>query len=256
MNEIYQILSGSLGAEEQLAQITNNLANVNTVGFKKDGAVFEAYLQAAAGGALIPSGAGESANPADSVWPTLNTYYTDFSQGTLQRTGHDLDVAIEGDAFFMVAGPEGEPHYTRAGNFQITGEGRLTTPTGRSVLDVAGRPIELDLTRGTVTITPEGAIHVGAEREPAAHLGLVRFESNGRLIKYGEGLFEAPDDMPARPVGPGEAPLRPGMVEGANVNPIEEMIRLIQLHRAYQAQQKAMESASDVTQQRIQAASQ
>src|SRR5690349_20239841 len=102
MKEIYRVLSGALAEEQRLSQISNNLANVSTVGFKKDGAVFVDYLkqqmveQAQAG---LPV---EPANPAMEGWASFNQSYVDHSTGPFQQTGHQLDFAIEGDGYFQV----------------------------------------------------------------------------------------------------------------------------------------------------------
>src|SRR5262245_28716688 len=101
MKEIYGILSGVLGQEQRLAQVSNNLANVSTTGFKRDGSAFVNYLQQEING-QSPDAAGSAADPAAAVYPVLARVYSDQGQGVLQRTARDLDLAIDGPGFFQV----------------------------------------------------------------------------------------------------------------------------------------------------------
>lgn len=246
MKEIYQVLSAAIGQEMRMDQIANNLANVNTPGFKKDGSVFLNELQAQLGGAAA-MGQTSSAIPAGASWPSLPHTYMDLSTGPMQQTGRDLDIAIESEAFLKVRGRDGEICYTRAGNLAVNVDGKLTTSTGRLVLDDSGRQITIGPTVGAITITQEGRIMSG--RTEVGKLGFARFANPGKLVKIGESLLAAPRDLPVESV---DAPkVRQGVLEGSNVNPIDEMIRMIQVQRMYEAQQKVVNTFDELAQKKI-----
>lgn len=254
MKEIYQVLSGALGQEARLTQVANNLANVNTTGFKKDGSVFldfyKASIQAQNGGNA--NGSASSADPTNgSVWPVLGQSYSDFTSGAMQTTGRPLDTAIDGEGFFQVQ-VEGQPgaYYSRAGNFHLNTQNELVTTNGRRVLDPSGNPIQLDLSKGTPEIAQDGQIRIGGA--VVGQLGIFKISDTTKLTKYGEGLFAAPADVQAS--ADTTSQVRQGMLEGSNVNTVDEMVRMIQLERAYQAQQKAMQSIDETAQKRIEAA--
>ncbi len=254
MKEVYQVLTAAMGQEMRMTQIANNLANVNTTGFKRDGSVFFDELHASLSAQASADPAADPADPvkiADRTWPSLPRTYTDFSTGPLRETGRDLDVAIAGDGFFQVQGPGGATGYTRAGALALNAEGELTTPDGRRLLDQGGQPIAVDAEGGPLRITPDGRIFAGNDEQ--GRLGVVRFTEPGLLIKHGEGLLLAPAGVEPEPV---EAPtLRPGALEGSNVNPIEEMVRMIQAQRIYETQQKMVRTLDELTQKRIEASS-
>lgn len=249
MKEIYQVLAGALGQETRLTQIANNLANVNTPGFKREGALFVNYLETAMAGP-----AGELENPAERAlepcWGALGSTYVDYKNGTFQPTQQPLDLAIEGEGFFMVEGPQGTA-YTRAGNFRLNPQNELVTADGRRVLSAQGTPITLNLAGGKPEITSDGSIRVG--RTVAGQLGVVRFADNRQLEKLGEGLFAAPVGVAAQPVA--QPNVRQGWLESSNVNSINEMVAMIQAERAFNVDQKAMQTIDEITGRRIEAAS-
>ncbi len=132
MNSIYPVLSGALAQEKRLELITNNLANVNTSGFKKDVAVFEGFTP------LLTDAAGTEVQPhsrllgSDSTFGLLKKVSTDFSAGAIQMTEEPLDLAIEGEGFFQVQTTEGV-RYTRNGHFTLDADRQLVTPSGYPV---------------------------------------------------------------------------------------------------------------------------
>ena len=240
-----------MGNEMRIAQIANNLANVNTSGYKQDRAVFLDLLQsqmAAAGVDPSDPAAANAANPAAEGLTVLGNSYVDTSAGALQPTGRSLDLAIEGEGFFQVeVEGENDPFYTRAGSFLINENNELVTNTGHQVLDRSGGPIRLELNGVEPEITADGDILVNGGS--VAKIGIVTFDTPHRLEKYGEGLLRAPADLNPQSV---EHPqVRQRMLEGSNVNAIDEMIRMIQTQRAYESQQKAMQSIFEVVGRRI-----
>ena len=254
MKEIYQVLAGMMGHETRMTQIANNLSNVNTPGYKKDRVAFVDFFQEALKNATETPDSVQNdwaANPAVPKWPVLGEGFLDLSSGPLKRTGRDLDVAIEEAGYFQIE-VDGfdDPFYTRAGNFRLNDKGQLVTASGHRVLDESGRPITMELNGERPTITGEGSIRVGDAE--VARLGIVRFEKPELLGKHGYGLMHAPKAAGAEQV---ERPqLRQGMLEGANVNPIEEMIQMIQTQRAYETNQRVIQTIDEIATQRIRSA--
>jgi flagellar basal-body rod protein FlgF len=242
MKEIYNVLSAAMGQEKRLAQIANNLANVSTVGFKQDHGVFEDFFKAA-----------ETDLPTDPavVAQTLPDYrgsYTDFTPGGTLQTGAKLDMMIEGQGFFEIEGAGGGSSlFTRAGNFLLNAEGELTTPDGLRVLGDNGSPIRLSPGDENFALGSDGTLQAGSR--VIAKLSIVEFEDVNRLSKIGHGLFAAPQD--AERVAAPESRVKQGFLESSNVSAIEEMIRMIETQRAFEAQQKAMKSVDDIVGQRI-----
>lgn len=239
MDSIYPVLSGALAQEKRLEVITNNLANVNTAGFKRDQPLFEGVelspgLSAGVSGSMLPS----------PTFEMLHRVSTDFTPGVVRTTGEPLDVAIEGEGFFSVQTPQGV-RYTRGGSFTIDAQGQITTYDGFPVLGTGG-PITLP--PGIIQIDAEGRISVkgteaGAQPTEIDLLPIVRFSDPSQLRKVGQTLFEA--------VGGGAAPfpegrMRQGALEGANVNPVEEMVAMITVMRLYESAQKAIQTADEI----------
>jgi len=244
MNSIYPVLSGALAQEKRLELITNNLANVSTSGFKKDVAVFEGLKP------LLIDAAGTEIPPvapllgADSTFALLKEVATDFSAGAIQVTGEPLDIAVQGDGFFAVQSPEGV-RYTRNGHFTLDVDGQLVTTAGLPVLG-SGGPISLP--PGVVSIDSNGNISVrgveaGATVVEVDVLPVYTVSNPNNLRKIGGSLFEA---IGATPVPSVEGRVQQGALEASNVNPVEEMVAMIEVMRLYEAAQKAIQTADDI----------
>lgn len=251
MKEIYRILSGSLGQELRVAQVTNNLANVGTTGFKKDSSAFVDYLrdQMAAQGEQTADSATLN-DPNREIYPVLGLGYTDFASGPLQRTDRQLDVALDGAGFFQVR-VEGEkqPMLSRAGNFSMSQTGELLTTDGRPVLDDGGGAIRLDPKAGRIEIEGDGQIRV--DGATVGRLSVVTVPDPTKLQKYGAGLYRIPAGVATQPA---TATVRQGMLESSNVNAVDEMVRLIQLERNYGSSQKIAQMIDETYAKRIDAA--
>jgi flagellar basal-body rod protein FlgF len=208
----------------------NNLANVATAGFKADGLVLEEADDTAASA---------QADPQDIRFVRDITVMRDMRQGPIAMTGNPLDVAIEGDGFFMVEGPNG-PLYTRDGAFSLTGNGELVTSDGRAVLNSGGTPIVFDPQGENPSIGRDGAIRVGGVE--AGRLGVVAFTRPGALSKVGDNLWEAQGQTG----GAFEGVVMQGAIEGSNVRPVLELTRLIEISRAYQSAARIVSGADEL----------
>jgi len=225
---IYGAVSGSLGSLSKLDVIANNLANVNTPGYKKDRIRFESVLASA--------GSQEAADGISDA-PVLveERYAIDFTAGEMKHTGNTFDLALDGDGFFTVNTPEGKA-YTRQGNFRIDAGGKLVTADGYEVL-AGGSPITVN--GGSVTFDPQGKIFV--EGVEAGAIDVVDFPKPYDLKKIGSALF-MPNDQDLVPQPARETRVVQGQLEGSNVNAIEEMVRMIEATRSSESCQRLIQN--------------
>ena len=226
---MYAALSGNIAAMRRLDIITNNLANANTAGFKKDRLAFESLLAVRSGEAPEKAGLVQ----AD------NIYYTDYSAGPIKQTGNTLDLAIEGDGFFTVNTPQGRA-YTRQGNFQRNAAGRLVTNEGNEVVASGGGPITINGSR--VEIGAKGEVMVDGVQ--VATLEIVDFPKPYALQKTGSALF-VPSDPQSVPQPLGTAPVMQGHLEESNVSVVQEMVQMIEANRYFEACQRVVKSYDD-----------
>jgi len=225
---LYISAEGAHAQSKRLEVIANNLANVDTVGFKRQLAVFQArYAEAIQQGLKTPgSGSIEDIGGGILVRQTK----TDFSAGLLKRTQVPTDLAIEGEGFFAVRKGK-ETFLTRAGNFRITARGELVTQEGYAVLGDTGVPIVISPDGGQWEVSPSGVVRqqgVGAQS-----MALLRPGSLGELVKVGENLFRPlaePQPLPAA-----QRSVATGYLELSGVRPTTELTELIEASRALEA---------------------
>lgn len=204
---------GAIRQQERISHIiANNLSNVQTVGFKKDVPLFRSFLAEAYQGLME--------TPEDSI-------QTVFDQGPLYRTQHALDVAIEGEGFFKVKVGD-EIRYTRGGNFRLDRDGRLLDSGGRPVL---GQDREITLRGNQIVIGQDGTIQV--DGNAAGKIDLVTFSDLRQLRKEGHNLYVALNPGDERPAE--RSTILQYHLENSNVNPVEEMINLMDSHRTFES---------------------
>lgn len=233
---IYAAGAGMIAEGLRTDVTANNLANASTTGFKKEVAVnkefAELLLWRVNDGSETPSVGGVGAGAA------VDAIVTDHSRGAMHSSGGELDVAIEGDGFFVVQTAQG-PRYTRNGAFALGPQNQLVTLEGHAVLGQGGRPISLAGASGAnrVHITADGVVAVGGRE--AGRLQVVSFGDSRRLAKEGQNLFAASGgDAPQAAA----AKLQQGCLEMSNVNVIQEMVNLISGYRAYEVDAKAIQT--------------
>jgi flagellar basal-body rod protein FlgG len=253
LRALYSSASGMQSQQMNLDVIANNLANVNTTGFKRSKIEFQDLLYQtnkqpgadAGSGNQIPTGIqiGHGSRPVSTSRV--------FTMGELSQTGEKLDIAIAGDGFFEVQMPDGTRAFTRDGSLKADSNGRVVTSDG---LPILGFPA---IQPGTtaITISPSGtvSIKVGDQAPQNSQLSLVRFANAGGLQTIGRNLFrESPSSGTAETGQPGQngfGELTQGFLELSNVKVVEEMVNLIMAQRAYEINSKAIQAADEMMQQ-------
>lgn len=234
----YVSLSHQMALQRRLDVVANNIANMNTAGFRREDTLFTSSRERLGGDMPLS---------VQSVNYVLDRGLTlDSNAGPLTQTGNPLDIAIEGDFWLPVAANDGLPAYSRGGHLQVLPTGELALSTGEIVLGEGGAPIVLAPDDTDIEIGPDG--EVSASEGPAGRLELFRFAADARPRRIGSGLMRAE----AVPAAPGEARIRPGMIEGSNVAAIAETTRMIEILRAYQSSQRLNERVNDIRERAIQ----
>jgi flagellar basal-body rod protein FlgF len=233
-------LSRQTVLERQLDVLSNNIANVNTNGFKADESLFEAYLGS---GAHEDNFKGVDRRVA--YVQDRGTFHN-FAQGAAETTSNPLDVAIDGAGFLTVQTPAGE-RYTRDGNLQINNVGQLVTKEGDQVIGTSG-PIVFQPTDHDINISPDGTITVleGTSHADSIRgkLRLASFADAQKLLKQGNNLFAAGDNN--GPQQDTKSQVRQGFVEKSNVNVVSEMATMIQVTRTYTEIANILQQQSDL----------
>ncbi len=221
-NAGYVSLSRQSGLMRELNTIANNIANVSTSGYRRESVIFAEHVKAMDG-----------ADPSLSI-ATMNHRYVDFSAGQIDGSDNPLDMAIEGDGFFLVESPDG-PRLTRAGAFSLNGLGELVNAEGRRVLDEAGGALVLPQQTASIAVAADGSIT--ADNQPVGRLGVVTADP-AYMVREGDNMFRA-----ERGYEPVVNPrVRQNALEGSNVSAVTEIAHLIEVQRAYEMGQSFMQS--------------
>jgi flagellar basal-body rod protein FlgF len=237
-NTLYVGLSRQMVLQRQMDIVANNIANMDTTGFKVESLMEKTDLGSPATTQFIPS-------PVKFV--ASNGVARDFGQGSLSATGNPLDMAIDGQGFFQVQGPNGA-RFTRDGRFTLDTSGKLITQQGLPVLDEGGSEITIDAEKGPVSLGPDGSLSQGRDR--VGKVGVFTFTNPGALEKDGDNLFKNASNLSPQPAT--DAKVRQGMVEGSNVKPVIEITNMIQVSRAYEQIAKMMDSQADLSARAVQ----
>lgn len=263
---IYTGASGMIAQEHRMDAVSNNLANVDKTAYKKDQTVFKAFPDMLirrineSGLGIVPAGSYDTMPFVGKLSTGLevNEVYTQFTQGSLQRTENSFDLAIEGQGFFTVLTERGE-RYTRDGSFTINEEGILMTHNGNPVLGENGI-IRLQTNnfiineRGDIVVNtqistdPQDMVSIDGNNwegpEIIDRLKLVDFEHRRLIKKQGDSMYmETEYSGPAEIIGDGDIKVRQGFLEKSNVNIVREMVDMIEVQRSYEANQKSVTTA-------------
>jgi flagellar basal-body rod protein FlgF len=231
--------------ERQLDVVANNVANVNTTGYKADNSLFEEFLASGAHEDNFVGGDRRVSYVQD------RGTFRDFAQGAMEQTKNPLDVAISGSAFLAVQTPAGE-RYTRDGGLQLNNQGQLVTIAGNPVLGTSG-PIVFQPTDHDINISPDGTITVveGNTRTDSVRgkLRLVSFTDAQKLLKEGLNLYAAGEGSAQPDL---KSTIQQGFIEKSNVNAVAEMSRMIEVTRAYTQISTLLQQQSDLHKTAIQ----
>ena len=238
-NTMYVGLSKQILLQRELDIAANNLANVDTTGFKVESMV----------------SASDDDNTARTIGVTQPVKFAidhglarDFTQGGLTKTGAPFDLAISGDGFFQAQTASGV-RYTRDGRFAVNAQSQLVTQTGDAVLDASGSPITVNpqgntpvIGRdGTITQTVSGQVN----SQVVGKIGVVTFPNLSALSKEGDGMYSlATNQSPTQSLNP---VVQQGMLEGSNVNSVIQITDLIRINRAYEMVSQMLSSTADLT---------
>lgn len=254
----YTGASAMLAQQKRLDVISNNLANVDTTGYKRDVGTTKSFPELLLrrfnddGVYKHPFGSSDIAPIIGKVGVGVefNETFTQFEQGSLKQTDQPSDIALEGEGFFAVQTPQGE-RYTRNGNFMLGVEGYLMTKEGYPVLGENGRIFLQDT---EYKINANGDIYTRPFANPDTEatlldrLKIVEFENSRHLKKQGGSLYRE-TRFSGEPIA-AEGPSRPvavqGFIEASNVNVVNEMVRMIEVNRAYEASQKTIQSGDSM----------
>ena len=224
---LYISAEGALAQSLRLDTISNNLANVDTPGFKRDLAVFQARFAEETQRGQDQPGSG-SINDLGGGVIVLETK-TDYSIGPQKQTEVPTDISIQGEGFFVVQ-KDNQTYLTRAGNFRLTDVGALVTQEGLPVMSDEGDPVVIDPEAGPWYVSHDGAV---VQQGASINLALAQPDSLGDLVKTGENLF-TPLSAP-KPLEPDQRRVAQGWLEGSSVKPTREMMDMIESSRAFEA---------------------
>ncbi len=250
LRALYSAAAGMQSQQMNLDVISNNLANVNTTGYKKSKIEFQELLYQTTRAPGSEQGAGNQLPTGIQVGQGSRPVATSriFTNGDLTQTGERLDVAVQGDGFFEVQQSDGSRAYTRDGAFKTSSDGRIVTSDGLP-LQGGFQPVPAGTTN--ITISSNGNVtYSGASGASSFQVQLVRFNNPGGLESAGSNLFKETSASGTPELGnPGEngfGTLNQGYLEMSNVKVVEEMVNLILAQRAYEVNSKAVQSADEM----------
>lgn len=254
-NGYYQATGGMVTQFNRLDVITNNLANVNTSGFKRDDVViadFKRIFKETQDELPIDNHTREASKFVNSTIdrvPQISQNYTDFSTGSLKQTSNPLDFAItRDDVFFLVQTKNGEVRLTKDGNFQLDGDGNLVNKQGYKVLssDYFGNPNDagIRIENGAIQISADRNGQISVDGEDNARMFIAQVDDLRALEKEGDNMYRIDDLTRIRDLSTSNA-VRQGFTQGSNVNPVTEMVGLIEANRMVEMYQKVMTAHMD-----------
>ncbi|MEN3026927.1 MAG: flagellar hook basal-body protein [Chlorobiota bacterium] len=251
LRELYTAALGMLPRQARLEVVANNLANLSTLGYKRVALFQHALIEAQQNLSHVPGDAELEDTPVST--------YTDFAAGPLQKTGNPLDIALEGPGFFVVQDALGQLFLTRRGRFLLQPDGTVTTIDGKAVLGVGGAPLQLPLATLTsvevstsqnlaslLSVTPEGELRYRSL--PVGTFWIVQPPLEA-LQRHDGVEFAVESGTPLQSLLPGQYRLLQGFVEGSNVNPVSELVQLIELQRQFELGQRVVRT-NDATLER------
>jgi flagellar basal-body rod protein FlgF len=236
---MYISAEGANAQAQRLEVIANNMANVDTAGFKQDVPMFQARFAEAIQKGQAQAGDGSINDIGGGV--KVIGVETDYSPGAMKRTGNDLDLAIGGSGFFHVRGDDGKTYLSRAGAFELNTQGKLVTQNGqRPVLDQQGA--EITISRDTpFAISQDGFI---SQEGSISAIGMSQPESLNEMVKVGNNLWQPTGSV--KPLTLQERNVRQGFLEVSGANPVRQMMAMIESTRAFEANTRMIQNQDSV----------
>lgn len=249
---LYTAWTGMVNEQKRLDVLSNNMANADTVGYKKQGTTSQSFDDE-----LTIRIHDNNVYLADhktvgnmNLGVKIGETYHDFSQGSLRETGNTYDLALSGDGFFTIQTTNKQgvtsTKYTRDGSFTVNTEGYLVTKDGDYVLDNNGRQIQIPGAQTAANVIFDEKGNITVDGQMVATLGIASFTDPQALLLYGENMYEATD---AAGLQASTATVNQGYLEMSNTNVIEEMVDMITVTRAYEAGQKMIQTVDSTLQQ-------
>ncbi|MCV0428620.1 MAG: flagellar basal-body rod protein FlgF [Roseibium sp.] len=226
---LYVALSAQVALSNRLETVARNVANMNTTGYRADEVKFAELISKAGQDKVSFATGGEK--------------YVSRQTGSLNKTDNPLDLAVEGDAWFAIRNANGNLSYTRDGRLKMTQDGALQTLTGQQILGTGGQPIALDPEAGEPLVSQSGEV-VQGDNGVVGQIGLFLIPNEAKLARA-ENSAVVPD-LPAIPVQTfDQHGIRQGYVEGANINPVREMTKMIMISRAFESATKMIDTSNE-----------
>lgn len=233
-NSIYLALSRQLVQRTNMNVIANNIANMNTSGYRAQNLMFEEYLFDQKSKNVDPRASGD-----DLSFVYSRSMYENTAPGSLRYSANPLDAALEGPGFFGMIGPNEEVMYSRGGEFQIDGNGTLLNAAGFQVADAGGAPITIPAGSSEIKIDRNGFI--SNQDGQIGQIMVIEFDDVQVLEATGNNLYRSPvEGNPAE-----NTRVMQGQVEGSNVQPVVEMTRMIETLRSYQSTQNVLRTENE-----------
>lgn len=251
IKEMYTAAMGMMSQQTRLEVISNNIANASTVGFKRD-SVFERNLIDSKASLYNIASSGEQDDPPIGS-------YIDFTKGSFEQTGNKLDLAIDGDGFFLLSDDEGKEYLTRAGNFSINEDGDVVSSNGKYLMadgarlniakNMDGDTFNSDVRNSEIKVNDSGEIFVN--NVSLGNLDIVDANNNVTLEKISYSDFIETGDNQYIHKDIGSVKIRQGWLENSNVNVIDEMVEMINLQRQFEAGSKVITTNDSTLDQSI-----
>jgi flagellar basal-body rod protein FlgG len=254
---LYTAATGMEALETKLDVIANNMANINTTGFKKDRANFEDvfYRQYRLPGAEDADGTKTATGIEVGLGTRVSSTQSNFKQGAFETTNNPLDFAVEGDGFFRVTNPNGGFYYTRAGNFNLNSQGQIVLGSANNgyVLDPA---FTVPPEATGIVVSADGQVQYSTESSTnlnsLGQISLSKFVNPDGLLKLGDNLFQVTDASgdatDGNPGQDGFGNIRQGFLEASNVEPVNELIDLITTQRSFELNSQVVQAGDQIMQ--------
>ena len=243
---VYQSAASLSALERWQDAVTQNITSSQVAGFKRRTVQIDGRQ---AGEVLIdPTARADRGEGRQAIFPEVR-YGVAFSSGEAQPTRRELDLALTSEGFFSVRSPDGDIAYTRAGQLQVRADRTLITSAGLELLDEAGNPMQLTAEGGPIAVDESGVLRQGETQ--IGRVGVFSFVDPSQLVPASAGLFFARPG--AEPVPVDQPGVMQGHLEASNIKPLQEMVDLVNIARAYEANQKIIQNRDQMLQRTLDA---